>query len=499
MEKNVTKDTIFLTLMQLTTQILSLILNIFITRMLGSENLGLMSLIYAFFTFAIIISNGNIFVSTSRFVAEEKGKKDGCPEKIFRYSVIFSLILSISSAIVVFIAARPISNEIIKNPSCVTAVRMLAFSLPAAALGSCIKGYFHANRKVIIPAVSEAAAFLIKSFIMAVSAGILIPRHIFSVYTAIAMSTICSESVCLIILIVSLPKKKANTYGKINISFGKYVVKLIPVILNSYIPCILSTANDALVPITLRQSGCNTSEALSYYGIFEAVVLPVIFFPSMLLSCLSMILVPEISKHRLSGNKIKNLDLISDVISKTIIYSIFIVSILATHGTEIGTLISAETSAGKMIALLSPVIPFIYLEIVLEGIIKGLGKHSFSSVNYLAEYIIRISVLLICVPIMGFYGIAVSYYLSNIACNIARIIVISKIYDIHFTFSGYLLTPLISILISWQISTMINHILHLNNLNIILQMSVYTVISLLIYISVLKFFKNTNFTARHSL
>ena len=118
MEKNVTKDTIFLTLMQLTTQILSLILNIFITRMLGSENLGLMSLIYAFFTFAIIISNGNIFVSTSRFVAEEKGKKEGCPQKIFRYSLTFSLILSITSAVIVFITARPISTNIIKNPEC---------------------------------------------------------------------------------------------------------------------------------------------------------------------------------------------------------------------------------------------------------------------------------------------------------------------------------------------------------------------------------------------
>lgn len=491
MEKNVTKDTIFLTLMQLTTQILSLILNIFITRMLGSENLGLMSLIYAFFTFAIIISNGNIFVSTSRFVAEEKGKKEGCPQKIFRYSLTFSLILSITSAVIVFITARPISTNIIKNPECITAVRMLALSLPAAALGSCIKGYFHANRKVIIPAVSEAAAFLIKSFIMAVSAGILIPQNMISVYTAIAISTICSEVSCLIILLASLPEKKFSERSKASVSFGKYICKLIPIILNSYIPCILSTANDALVPVTLRQSGCNTSEALSYYGIFEAVVLPVIFFPSMLLSCLSMILVPEISKHRLSGEKFKNLDLISDVISKTIIYSIFIVSILATYGNEIGSLVSNESSAGKMIALLSPVIPFIYLEIVLEGIIKGLGKHSFSSLNYLAEYIVRISVLLICVPLMGFYGIAVSYYMSNIACNIARIIVISKTYDIRFTFSGYLLTPLISIIVSWQISSMLRAVLHLDSLHIILQIASYIIISLSVYMFTLKSLKNT--------
>ena len=29
--------------------------------------------------------------------------------------------------------------------------------------------------------------------------------------------------------------------------------------------------------------------------------------------------------------------------------------------------------------------PFIYLEIVLEALIKGMGKQNFSSLNYLAD------------------------------------------------------------------------------------------------------------------
>ena len=56
-----------------------------------------------------------------------------------------------------------------------------------------------------------------------------------------------------------------------------------------------------------------------------------------------------------------------------------------------------------------------------------MGKQNFSSVNYLAEYMIRISVLLICVPIFGFYGILASYYASNVIGNLVRLWMVRRL------------------------------------------------------------------------
>ena len=70
---------------------------------------------------------------------------------------------------------------------------------------------------------------------------------------------------------------------------------------------------------------------------------------------------------------------------------------------------SEDTLSGNAIVVLAPVIPFIYLEIILEGILKG-SENTVFNINYLVEYIIRISVLLICVPLIGFYGIIISYF-----------------------------------------------------------------------------------------
>ena len=82
--------------------------------------------------------------------------------------------------------------------------------------------------------------------------------------------------------------------------------------------------------------------------------------------------------------------------------------------------------AGKMITIIAPVVPFIYMEIILEALIKGMGLQGFSSLNYLAEYAVRISVVLILVPKLGFYGIVASYYSSNIIGNCARFIKVMK-------------------------------------------------------------------------
>lgn len=147
---------------------------------------------------------------------------------------------------------------------------------------------------------------------------------------------------------------------------------------------------------------------------------------------------------------------------------------------------SGDYFAGKIISILAPAVPFIYLEIILEGILKGMGKHSFSSLNYLVEYTIRISVLLICVPIFGFYGIVISYLASNIVCNITRMIMIIKITGIKFSFSDNLIIPIISAVLSMQIVAVTDRLIHLDNLNFLVETIIFACLTLVLYIVIQK-------------
>ena len=163
-----------------------------------------------------------------------------------------------------------------------------------------------------------------------------------------------------------------------------------------------------------------------------------------------------------------------------------------TYGKEIGIMLSEDTLSGNAIVVLAPVIPFIYLEIILEGILKGLGKHSFSTLNYLVEYIIRISVLLICVPLIGFYGIIISYFASNIICNISRIIIITKTTNYIFNSVDLILVPAFSAVLSWQLGAVFQKIIPIYVLPTVIEIAVYSAFTGIIYIFINKVISSMN-------
>ncbi|HAS79266.1 MAG TPA: hypothetical protein DCS38_06275 [Ruminococcus sp.] len=455
-KNNIARDTFILTAVQIFLQVLALMLNIFITRELGASSVGVTSLIYSFFGFISVISNGNIFVCVSRFAAEEIGKPNGNPERIFSYSIIFCMALSITAAVSVFIFAGTLGEHFLKTPDTVIPIRIMSVCLPISALTSCIKGYFNAYRKVVFAAAADLAEFIIRSGATAFLIEFMVIKGRMTVFSAISLSILAGETAVFIFLVsvMHLIKEKGNK-GRTDVSFMRFIKLALPITLNSYITVALSSANEALLPITLKQYGNSTETALSQYGMFEAIIIPGIYFPSVILSALSAILIPEISMARGACNSCKVKAIIEKTLRQTVWYSIFSINIMLVCGDEIGTVLSGENNvfAGEMIKLLAFVIPFIYLEIILESIIRATGMQKFSSLNYIAEYMIRISVLLICVPMMGFYGIIISYYSSNIISNISRLIMIMKKTGFAFRPFEVIFMPIMSAVTAWQISS----------------------------------------------
>lgn len=475
-KSSITKDTVVLSVISVALQGLSLLLNIFITKKLGEAAVGITSLIYSFFFFALILSNGNIFTSTSRFVSEEIGKGNGNVEKIMGYSLKFGLILSFLFAAVFFIFAGRIGKESLKSDNAVIAIRLMAMSLPLATVGSCLKGYFHAKRHIKVPCISDIIEFFIKAASVAFFAAFFIPQKRLDIFTSISLSIITGEIASCIYLSVSyLRAKESVSENPPSIkSFWRYIAAIFPIAISGYIFVVLSGANEALVPLTLKQFSGSSEIALSEYGIFEAIILPIIFFPSTFLQNLSFILIPEIARENSANNKEHIKQLTNKVIREGFKWSILTAFILFSCGTQIGALACDNPLAGQTIKILCPVIPFIYLEMLLEGILKGLGKQNFSTINSAAEYIIRISCVLIFVPLIGFAGIIISYFASNITCNIIRIIAVLKASETEFDFINFIFVPLFSALFGSEISSSVIKILNIPDG--IMSIIVYTVL-----------------------
>ena len=486
MKRNIMKDTILLTAIQMSLDGLGLLLNAFMTRQLGTESMGVLTLTGSFFRLASMAASGNVFLCASRFISEELGKQERNPKKILAYCLLVSLILSILVSGIIILFAPWCSMHFLKSEELTAPIRLMAFALPLITITACLKGYCNACCKTAICAISDAIDFLIHTALTAGAVWFITPVTHAGLCYMTALCTIGSTAISLVFLLCTMPLCKAEKTGNASISIQKYIKLAIPVMAGSALTSFLSSANDALVPITLQQSGNSSTQALSQFGIFEAIVIPVLFFPSTILVSLSGILVTETARETASCNKTRITYISEKVIRQTIVFAVFITMILLLFGDEIGKLLGGGITAGKTIVLIAPVVTFIYLEIVLESIIKGIGAQAFSSLNYLAEYIVRISCVLIFIPVLGFYGIVLSYYASNLFGNISRLITVIKRTGMEFSFTRMLGIPVFSAILAAQFVMLVFHVIHIQPNAHILSIIIFSILSCVIYLMIQK-------------
>ena len=438
----VTRDTILLTVLSMALQALGLIFNVKLSDTAGTAAVGIMSLIMSFFSCIMILANGNIFVSTSRFVSEEN-ENGGNIFHVMRMSLTFSLLLSGSFSVISFAASDHIAVNILKSPELGLAVRILSFSLTPAAVGSCIKGYFHGLRKIKVPMRGDITEFALKWAVMA--ALMFIPRDMnFYVITA---CSVCVGEIASCIYYVCSFVHSIHTYSrrlsdKCILENGRAYMKAnLPIVVIGYVQMIMSAANEAIVPATLLGYNTSADEALSQYGMFEAMIIPAIFFPAVAMSSMSNIMIPEAAAALRAGRE-RLERLIGESFRKCFSYSFFISGMFLCFGSSLGRIMCpSDELVSRSLKILAPVIPFIYLEFILEGLLKGMGKQNFSTVNSLFEYIVRIGCVIIFVPRIGFGGVIISYYASNCISNIVRIIAVCRAARLKFDLIGFIIIP----------------------------------------------------------
>ena len=452
-EKQIARDAVKMTLLSLAMQTAGMIFNVKLSASAGTSAVGLMSLIFSLFSFIMVLANGNILTSTGRFVSEARGAGHENFSLIMRYSLTFSFCLSSAFAAAAFLLSNIIGVNMLKSPELSSAVKLIAISLPFASAGSCIKGYFHGVRRVNVPMTGDLIEFAAKWTVL--FGGLLLFGGTERFYTVVAGGILGGE-------VISFFYYLAKFYGEYKQFRGlpicsvplltdtpvKYLKNTFPILLSGYVQMLMSTANELLVPAALLKYSRSAEEALSCYGCFEAMIMPAVFFPSAVLTSLSGIIIPEAAlANRCPDGETRRCRLCcltDSVFEKAFSYSAFVAALFFFAGRQLGNILCpSDTLVGNSLVILAPVIPFIYLEIVLEGLLKGMGRQNFSTVNSLCEYAVRIACVIIFVGKFGFTGVLISYYASNVLSNIARMAVVCRESKLRFDPVRYCVKPVL--------------------------------------------------------
>ena len=396
----------------------SLIFNIYISNQIGSEAVGVFSLVMAVYLFFITVATSGLNIAVTVIVSEKFAlNKNQQAIKAIRTCIFFSLLLGIAAGGLILLFSNFITSKCLHNMVSSRPLFYIAIGLPFIAMSSCISSYFTTIRKAYKNAISQVFEFTIKMFATIILLKINISNGVeaicISLILADVISEICSFTLIFILYIIDIKLKKLEDIR----SFGQRINILkiaFPVAVTSYIRSGLSTLKQLIIPTQLEKSGISCSRALSQYGMINGMVLPVIAFPTVFTDSYSMLLIPEFSTYVAQKNY-KAINYIANKIFKiTCAFTMCICSIFFIFSNDLGLAIYNNIEIGYYFKIFTPFIFFMYMDHIIDCILKGLNKQFGVMCCNILDLSITTCFIYFLLPVLGIKGYVLSIFFSEV-------------------------------------------------------------------------------------
>ena len=427
-------NTIILLFSSILLQVINMFFNIYISNTIGEEAVGVFSLVMSVYTFGITLASAGINISATRVVSEELAcKNEVGAKKAARRCIFFSLIFSVCASIIFFIFADFITIHCLHNRISKNVIYLICVALPFISMSSAINGYFTAVRRVYKNAFAKFFEEFVKIACTAIFLKSFMPDGIDYACYSLILADVISEITSFLHLYFLYIRDKHGSlvesrYKDLD-SYNKRILRIaIPVALTSYLRSGLSTIKQLIIPSSLQKSGMNSSNSLIAYGIVNGMAMPIIMFPVSLITSFSGLLIPEFSRYYTQEKYKKIKSVSSFILICTFIFSLIVAILIFVFSDELSNLIYHKTEIAKYLRILSPLIIVMYLDIVIDSILKGLDAQVDVMVVNIFDCLISIAFIYFLVPILGFSGYIISIFISEI---------------IDFSLSGYRLLKIL--------------------------------------------------------
>ena len=210
--------------------------------------------------------------------------------------------------------------------------------------------------------------------------------------------------------------------------------------------------------------------------------MPVIMFANVLIGSFSSLLVPEFSRL-LAGGNYNRLKTVCDTIFKvTFIFSICVTGIFIIFANEISLMVYQSIEAGKWIKILAPLIFFMYIDNIIDNMLKGINEQVSVMVCNIIDLLVTISIIFFIVPIMGMYGYILSIFVSELLNFTISSIQLKKKINYSVNLKKFIIRPIFACLVSYLLIKLFLITFSNFSLNTIMQITLFILFYLIFMI-----------------
>lgn len=407
---------------------------VFIADKIGAAGIGLYQLIMSVFILAITICTSGISLAVTRLVAESLGKNQpGYAKSAVLKCMAVSLTLSFLAAGGLLVFADPIAAQILNDSRAAVPLKILAPSLPFMAISSCFRGYFIARRKAAQPSIAD----MLEQFsTIGISVALFLyfaPDGLESACCAITLGSTAGELIsclynCIVYKLSIRPYRKYPAQSTGVLRMVSHIA--LPAMAGYTARNVLSAIENVLIPSGLKKHGAGPEASLAQYGMIQGMVMPLLYFPSAFLTSLSSLLVPEMAEANVCGKHRTIERTTCRAMQLTLLFSFFVTAVFLAFSKELGLAFYKNEDAGAILRIMAPLVPLMYLDSVVDGILKGLDQQ-LSSLKYnFSDSAFRVILVYLCIPVWGvkgYLGVLFFSTIYNASLSIHRLIKVSRV------------------------------------------------------------------------
>lgn len=264
---------IILTLTSLALRGIGLIFNVYVANKVGSEAIGIFSLIMSVYGFSITVATSGIGIACTCIVSEEFAKGNYINGiKAVKTSIIFATLLGIIASILVALFAPIISATWLKNMVSEMPILLISLGLPLISVSSVIGGYFSSVEKPYKNALSQILETSVKIIATVCLLYFQPSKDVESICISLILADVISEvfSFSLNIIFYLIDRKKYISKRSLPMQMKRRIFTIaFPISITSCIRSGLSSLKQFLIPIRLELSGLSYSLAVSNYGLIS--------------------------------------------------------------------------------------------------------------------------------------------------------------------------------------------------------------------------------------
>lgn len=450
------KDTFILTLSNLITGILGFMFSITLSCELGPEGVGLYGLIMPVYNLFICLISGGMVAAISRISAIYYAKND-IPNmyKSVKSASIFDFIWSLIVVTIFFANTKFFSTSIIKDTRTLKSLMIICPAMIFIAQSSILKGYFYGTSNVKGPALIDIFEKAVRITILVISSKLILNVNIedklFTAYLALTIG----EFLSLFFLYLLYRKDKKNKIMRYS-SCEDYIQLLFdilsisfPLCINGFLSTALSAASSLLMPRRLIAAGIEYGAALSVIGKFTGMALTIVFFPTIVINSISVILIPDLSKSLIKKDYWMLEKRISEVIQISLILGVSALIISIGIPDSLGKMFYKRNDLGKYIKFIALSAPLTYVSATTFSILNGLGRQKIILRNSLIISLQEIVLIyfFLGLPKINIYGYGISIIFTGITSLCLNMREIRKNVSIKFNMANLLTLAIWEILV----------------------------------------------------